>query len=193
MRKVLVAGVLAFVLQLTGCAAGPPAPPGAAAPERSIKFLFSNAEGYFFKGSYAEAIAGYSEVIAVDPKNAQVFRCRAAALAVLGRESEALADYGRAVELAPRFDEAWLGRGLYLYSRGRYAEAIDDFDRVNSLDPHNAVAHQFRALACDKVGRLREAAASREAYIHCEAPHEHPESGGETAPPRELKVLGLEK
>jgi Flp pilus assembly protein TadD len=193
MREVLAAGVLAFVLQLTGCAASPPAPSGAAAPARSVKFLFGNAEGNFFKGNFTEAIAGYSDVIASDPKNAQAFRCRAAALAVLGRESEALADYGRAVELAPRLDEAWLGRGLYLYSRGRYAEAIDDFDRVNALDPHNAVAHRYRALACDKVGRLREAAASRQAYIHCETPHEHPESYGETAPPRELKVLGLEK
>jgi tetratricopeptide (TPR) repeat protein len=97
------------------------------------------------------------------------------------------------VELAPRLDEAWLGRGLYFYSRGRYAEAIDDFDRVNALDPVNAVAHMYRAQACEKVGRLREAAASRQAYIHCETPREGPESDGGAVPPRELNVLGLEK
>ena len=77
---------------------------------------------------------------------------------MLGREAEALADYGRAVELDPRFDDAWLGRGLYHFARGRYAEAVDDLDRAAALDPRNAIVHKYRALACDKVGRLREAA-----------------------------------
>jgi tetratricopeptide (TPR) repeat protein len=177
---------------LAGCAGGPAAQPAAPA-DRSVKFTFSNAEGHFFRGNLLEAVAAYSEVIAADPKNAPAFRGRAAALAVLGRDAEALADYGRAVELDPRFDDAWLGRGLYLFSRGRFAEAIDDFDRVAALDPNSAIAHKYRALACDKVGRLREAAASRQAYIHCVVPHEHPESGEDSPPARELKALGLEE
>jgi Flp pilus assembly protein TadD len=180
------------VAQLAACVSAPPPAPETAIDSRTAKFVFGNAEGHFFRGNISEAIAGYSEVIAADPKNAQAFRCRAAALAVLGRESDALADYGRAVELAPRLDEAWLGRGLYLFSRGRFAEAIDDFDQVTALDPHSAVAHKYRALACDKVGRLREAAVSRQAYIHCESPHEHPDSREGSASPRELKALGLE-
>jgi Tfp pilus assembly protein PilF len=192
MRGLVLAGIVALVLQGTGCASGPQGAAETPAQVRTIKFLFSNAEGHFFKGNIAEAIAGYSEVIAADPKNALAFRCRAAALAVLGREAEAYADYGRAVELAPRLDDAWLGRGLYLFSRGRYAEAIDDFDRVVEIDPDSAVAHKYRAMACDKVGRLREAAISHQAYIHCETPHEHPESAVERPPARELKALGLE-
>jgi tetratricopeptide (TPR) repeat protein len=189
-RGKVIAGVVVLVLQLAGCASGPPAE--TKAPARSTKFLFSNAEGNFFRGNFAEAVAGYSDVIAADPKSAPAFRGRAAALAVLGREADALADYGRAVELDPRFDEAWLGRGLYLFSRGRYADAIDDFDRVVALDPNDAIAHKYRAIACEKVGRLREAQVSRQAYIHCETPHEHPADKEAPAPPRELKALGLE-
>ena len=108
---------------------------------------------------------------------------------MLGREAEALADYGRAVELDPRFDDAWLGRGLYHFARGRYAEAVDDLDRAAALDPRNAIVHKYRALACDKVGRLREAALSRQAYVHCEAPPEPPAAAGEAPPARELKAL----
>jgi tetratricopeptide (TPR) repeat protein len=196
MRRAVPGVVVALLFQVAGCASGPPAsapPAGQAGAARSVKFLLANAEGHFFKGNLAEAIAGYSEVIAAEPGNALAFRCRAAALAVLGREADALADYGRAVELDRRLEEAWLGRGLFLYSRGRYAEAIDDFDRVVALDPADATAHKYRALACDKVGRLREAAASREAYIHCETPREDPKSPGGGAPPRELKALGLER
>lgn len=192
MRAKLLAGVVVLVLQVAGCAPAPPAGTGEAAPARSTRFVFSNAEGHFFKGNLAEALAAYSEVIAAEPKSAPAFRGRAAVLAVLGREAEALADYGRALELDPRFDDAWLGRGLYLFSRGRYAEAIDDFDRVNALDPNNATAHKYRAIACEKVGRLREAQASRQAYIHCESPHEGPQEGVAAVPPRELKALGLE-
>lgn len=192
MRGKVIAGVVVLVLQLAGCASGPPVETRTTAPQPSIKFLFSNAEGHFFRGNLAEAVAAYSEVIAADPKNAPAFRGRATALAVLGRESDALADYGRAVELVPRFDDAWLGRGLYLFSRGRYADAIDNFDQVVALDPNDAVAHKYRAIACEKVGRLREAQASRQAYVHCETPHEHPGDGETAAPPRELKALGLE-
>lgn len=192
MRGLVMAGVVALVLQVSGCASGPQGAPESESEARAVKFLLSNAEGHFFKGNMSEAIAGYSEVIAADPQSAPAFRGRAATLAVLGREAEALADYGRAVELDPRFDDAWLGRGLYHFARGRYAEAIDDLDRAAALDPRNAIVHKYRALACDKVGRLREAALSRQAYIHCEAPAEPPAAAGEAPPARELKALGLE-
>jgi len=192
MRGLVLAGVVALVLQVAGCASGPQGAPESSAEARTVKFLFSNAEGHFFKGNLAEAIAGYSEVIAVAPKSAPAFRGRAAALAALGRDAEALADYGRAVELDLLFDDAWLGRGLFLFARGRYAEAIDDLDRAAALDPRNSVVHKYRALACDKVGRLREAALSRQAYIHCEAPAEPPAAAGEAPPARELRALRLE-
>ena len=71
--------------------------------------------------------------------------------------------------------------GSSYFARGRYAEAIDDLDRAAALDPRNAVVHKYRALACDKVGRLREAALSRQAYVHCEAPARTPGSGGGSA------------
>lgn len=192
MRGLVIAGFFALVLQVTGCASGTQGAPEGTAESRTVKFLLSNAEGHFFRGNLAQAIVGYAEVIAAYPKNAPAFRGRAAALAVLGRDTEALADYSRAVELDPRFDDAWLGRGLFHFARGRYAEAIDDLDRAAALDPRNAIVHKYRALACDKVGRLREAALSRQAYIHCDAPAEHPAAAGEAPPARELKALRLE-
>jgi tetratricopeptide (TPR) repeat protein len=196
MREAMIAvGVL--VALFSGCAAGPgaaPEPAGQAAGQAyPVKVLLSKAEGHFFRGNYLEAIAAYTETIALDPKNAPAYRGRAAAHAVLGKEADALADYGRAVTIDPRFDDAWLGRGLYLFSRGRYADAIDDFDQAAALDPRNPIVHRYRALACDKVGRLREAAISRQAYIHCETAPEEEESAEGGAPARELKALGLEK
>jgi tetratricopeptide (TPR) repeat protein len=158
-----------------------------------VKLLLSNAEGFFFSKRYEEAIAGYAAVLAEDPANAAAYRCRAAAHAVLGRDAAALADYERAVTLDPRFDEAWLGRGLYFFSKGRYAEAIDDFDKTIALDPRDYFAHLYKALACEKIGRLREAAIARQAYIHCEIPREEGGTADQAVAPREVTVLGLQQ
>lgn len=198
----LAARVCAFVwlAVISGCAVSPPARPGgggaAAAPEaherhRQVRFLLGNAEGYFFSGRYAEAIPGYTAVLALDPANAVAFRCRAAALAALGRESEALADYAKAIAIDARYDEARLGRGLYYFSKNRFAEAIDDFDAAIAIDANNAGAHFFKALACEKVGRLREAAAARQAYIHCVVPRDGGQPGEPEVGAREVKALGL--
>jgi len=184
---------LALLGSLQGCAGAPPARPESADGGRQAKLLLSKAEGYFFNRRYAEAIAGYSDVLAVDPGNAVAFRCRAAAHAALGHDAEALADYGRAVGSDPRYEDAWVGRGLFLYSKGRYADAIDDFDRALAIDRRNGTANLFKALACEHVGRLREAAEARSAYIHCEIPREGGQGGGSAAPPRELDVLGLKR
>jgi tetratricopeptide (TPR) repeat protein len=163
-----------------------PPPPGA-----QSKVLFSKAEGYFYKGLYAEAVREYSLLLAAEPEHAAAYRCRAAAFAALRRDAEALADYGRAIALAPRDDDAWLGRGLFHFARGRYAEAVEDFDQAISLDPGNAVSFFFKARACDKIGKYREAGEARVNYIHCTVPREE-SVPGERPVVRELRALGLE-
>ncbi len=178
-----------------GCAGGAGAPEPAAVPQagalRPARVLLSKAEGYFFNGRYEEAITAYTEASAQDPKAPAVFRGRAAAYAALRRDAAALADYDLAVALDPRFDEAWLGRALFLYSRGRYADAIDDLDRVIALDPANATAHRYKALACERVGRLREAAVSRKAFVHCDLHRDAHGTREPAEPAREIRALGL--
>lgn len=189
--------VIALLAAFCGCAAAPPAQQGAAAGpgvlerSRQVKFLLANAEGYFFSGRYVEALPGYTAVLAVDPANAVALRCRAAAHAALGREAEALADYAKAIAIDPRYDDARLGRGLYYYAKSRYAEAIEDFDAAIAIDGNNAGAQLFKALACEKIGRLREAALAREAYIHCVVPRDGGRPGEPEVMTREVKALGL--
>lgn len=156
------------------------------------RILFSNAESFFFMGRYAEAIQEYTRVIEIAPRHAEAWRCRAAACAALGREADAHADYARAIELAPGDDEVWLGRGLWHFARGRYADAVDDFDRAIALDPRRATPFLYKARACERIGRLREASEARAAYIHCSARVEEAADPGEHPPARELTALGLE-
>ena len=186
--------LLGLIVLAAGCAGpdrgGAPAasPPP---PTAQAKVQFSKAEGYFYKGLYADAVREYSLLIAADPAHAAAHRCRAAAFAALGRDAEALADYRRAIELAPQDDDARLGRGLFHVARGRYAEAVEDFDRAIGLDAGNAVPHLYKARACEKIGKFREAGEARQAYIHCTIPREETASRERPAV-RELRVLGLE-
>lgn len=196
MRSLLraVAVCAAAAVLCAGCAggtAGPgAAPTPAGAPRPTARMLIGKADGYFFNGRYEEAIAAYGEVVALDARHAAAFRGRAAANAVLRLDAAAMADYDRAVALDPRYDEAWLGRALFLFARGRYAEAIDDLDRVIALDPASATALRFKALACEKIGRLREADATRKAYVHCDV-RPVAEGGEPPAEIREIKAFGL--
>jgi tetratricopeptide (TPR) repeat protein len=186
--------LLGLIALAWGCAGAPPAGGPAAAPSSAAtqaRMLFSKAEGYFFKGLYPEAVREYTALLAVEPANATGYRCRAAAHAALRQDAEALADYRRALELAPRDDDAWTGRGLFHFARGRYAEAIEDFDRAIALDAANAVPHDYKARACDKIGKYREAAEARQNYIHCTIPREDA-AARERPPAREIKALGLE-
>lgn len=186
--------VLGVLVLAGGCAGhhlGGSADAAAPVPGSRSKVQFSKAEGYFYKGLYDDAVREYTALLAAEPRHAAAYRCRAAAFAALKRDAEALADYGRAVGLAPQDDDAWLGRGLFLFARGRYVEAVEDLDRAIELDPGNAVSHLFRARACEKIGKFREASAARAAYIHCTAPREETATG-ERPPVRELRALGLE-
>jgi hypothetical protein len=122
MRGLVIAGAIAFVLQVSGCASGPHGAAENPAEARTVKFLFSNAEGHFFKGNLTQAVAGYSEVIAADPKNAPAFRGRAAALAVLGREPKPRRLWS--CRAGPGSTTPGSAAGSTT-SRGRYAEAID--------------------------------------------------------------------
>jgi Tfp pilus assembly protein PilF len=183
-----------LVVFAAGCAGSPPGGAPAAAPPSPVaqtKVLFSKAEGFFYKGHYEEAVREYSALIAAAPAHAAAHRCRAAALGALRRDAEALADYRRALELAPKDDDVVLGRGLFFFSRGRYAEAIEDFDRAIALDAGNAVPHLYRARACEKIGKYREASEARSTYIHCTIPREEA-LPGERPQVRELRALGLE-
>ena len=51
---------------------------------------------------YSEAIADFTKVIELDPKNALAYYNRGAAKFALNKYSEAMADYTKAIELDPK-------------------------------------------------------------------------------------------
>ncbi len=70
-----------------------------------------------------KALECFNEVLKIDPKFAQAWYCRAAALESLDEADEALESLDQALIFSPGMEEAWKLKADILNSRGNYEEA----------------------------------------------------------------------
>lgn len=107
------------------------------------------------KGDLAEAIAGYTEVIKLDPKYALAYRGRG--LANLHRNTchEALADLNEAVRLDIKDAGAVLFRGWVYERLGEYEKALGDYAHALQLEPKSDFVYNSFAwlwATCPEAG-----------------------------------------
>lgn len=86
-------------------------------------------------GHYADARAGYREVLEQQPSSLDARRGLARSLMELGRHQAALTHFDRAIEAAPGFGATYANRGILHDRMGHYEEAIDDYRKALELDP----------------------------------------------------------
>ncbi|HZQ08084.1 MAG TPA: tetratricopeptide repeat protein, partial [Anaerolineae bacterium] len=103
----------------------------------------------FERKNYAQAIADYSQAIALDPDFAEAYNNRAYTYMTLENYALALPDLDRAIELRPNYVNALMNRGdiyNYYYQIDR-ARAVEDYDRVLAINPHVPTLCGHRMLA----------------------------------------------
>ena len=120
---------------------------------------------YHDAGAYTEAVAEYTQAIALDPKNAAAYNNRGIAYRNLGKYAEAIADYDQAIALDPQDAVAYSNRGIAYRNLGKYAEAIADYTQAIALDPKNAGAYNNRGIAYRNLGKYAEAIADYDQAI----------------------------
>jgi tetratricopeptide (TPR) repeat protein len=81
------------------------------------------------------AIAGYTESIRHDPKNAVLFISRACAWSERGDLDKAIADFTEAIRLDPKSSLAHIYRGRIWSDRHDAQRAIADFTKAIRIDP----------------------------------------------------------
>jgi len=101
-----------------------------AAQEQS---LFDRGVHQYEQGDLSGALMTWSEVIALNPKNANAYYSRAIVKNELHTWKSALLDYDAALEISPTFGSALLNRGSVRDDNGDYAGAIEDYDKAISL------------------------------------------------------------
>ncbi|MFA5957800.1 tetratricopeptide repeat protein [Hyphomicrobium sp.] len=107
------------------------------------------ANGAYKTGDYARAVAGYSSLIKLKPRDARVFFNRGLARYKLQEMQKAYDDFSEALGIEPRFPLALINRAKISLLRQYYRNALEDIDRAFALKPadpailyHRGIAHQ---------------------------------------------------
>lgn len=111
-------------------------------------------------GSYEQALAIFSQAIALAPKNATLLSERGVVNFHLNRKQEALLDLNVAAELEPNNPYRYSSRAYIKDSLGDIKGAVEDYKKAILLDPTDAVAHNNLGLLEEKLG-YKEAAEKR--------------------------------
>lgn len=77
---------------------------------------------------FEEAIAAYTEALALDAQNHVLFSNRSAAYAMTGKFEEALADAEQTVAVNPTWPKGYSRKGAALTGLARYTEALEAYD-----------------------------------------------------------------
>ena len=100
----------------------------------------------FSDGKVPQAVADYSQAIALKPGNAQTYYDRGQNRGFQGDYDGAFADYAKAISLNPKDARAYADRGILWMGRHEDAAALRDFEKALSLNHKSPVAYFGRGV-----------------------------------------------
>lgn len=110
-------------------------------------------------GQYANAIADFDKVVAVDPKNAYALADRGLSYLWINDSAKAIQDWNAADAIDPNNEVTPRGRGVLAFRAGNYTEAISDFTQSLQRKPDDTFTLKWRASAYMSANRYVEAIA----------------------------------
>ncbi|MBM3223874.1 MAG: tetratricopeptide repeat protein [Candidatus Tectomicrobia bacterium] len=132
-----------------------PASAGTAAAQDSEPFQVGHS--HFLAQRYPEALAAYTQAIALAPRDARAYKHRGLTQAKLGNVSQARDDLSQALVLDPQDAIAYNQRGIAAFALGDESAALKDFTRSLELQPQLAEAYNNRAIVHRQRGDYRQA------------------------------------
>jgi tetratricopeptide (TPR) repeat protein len=105
---------------------------------------------YLNTGDYENAIAAFSNAIAIEPKFKEAYKNRGNVYYYLKQYDKAADDYYMALEIDPEYPNPYSNIGNILIDEGKYEEAIRMHDKAISLDPDCGHYYWRRAVAKEK-------------------------------------------
>ncbi len=136
---------------------------------------------YREKGDFAKSLQDYSEAVAINPKNPELFNSRGKTyfdMAMSGKfkqqEKEfvqkSIADYDMALKVAseakPKMrSEALINRGAAYGAQNNFAQALNDLNEGIQLDPKNKNGYLNRSLVYFNIGKYEETIADYTKYL----------------------------
>lgn len=118
--------------------------------------FLDNAQAFFEKNEFENAILELDKAIQLNPRNAKAFFGRADCK-LMSRDIEgALKDYTRSIELGPRepgVEKAYNNRAVARQYLGDDITAFSDYDRAIAINPNYAAPYNGRGVIFDKRGK----------------------------------------
>jgi tetratricopeptide (TPR) repeat protein len=109
-----------------------------------------------------QSIALFSELIGIQPDNAQAYLNRGSTFVRVGQFDAGVSDYSHVIRLEPSRFEGWYNRGSARVAARQYDVAISDLNETIRLKPDFARAYCNRGLALLRKGEQEEALADFE-------------------------------
>ena len=125
---------------------------------QDVDAQFNRGNAQLKLGRWADALASYEAVVALNPKFAKGHHYRGIALRRLQRPEEALASFGHALAIDANYRDARCGLANALRDLGRFTESLSAYDAVLQFDPNSLEALSNRARVLLSLNRPQEAA-----------------------------------
>jgi tetratricopeptide (TPR) repeat protein len=113
-------------------------PEMAPAAQKSSEQWVKEGNDHYKAKEYEQALAAYTQAIALAPGQAAIYLSRGTTYSQLGQYDQAIADYTQAITLDPRHVTAYHNRGDIYYTLQDYHLALADYERALALDPSQA-------------------------------------------------------
>jgi len=107
----------------------------------------------------AEAVKLATELLAIDPTDAEVLTARGKVYLKLNSQTHALLDFTSAIGFKPDYAEAYFERGTLHKIRLEYDRALADFQNGSRLRPSDPSGHRAVATTLFEKGRFKDAVA----------------------------------
>ncbi len=121
------------------------------------KEMFDEGVLLFKNAKYQTAVDKFSELIKLNPGNADAFKNRGVSYMKQGKFDLAIKDFKKAKELFPELKGLYSNLGVAWYYKKEYNRAIESYDIEIKMAPENSVAYFNRALCLAELDRKSEA------------------------------------
>jgi uncharacterized protein (TIGR02466 family) len=112
------------------------------------------------QGKFAEAVASFKNLVAIDPKSAELHFNLALMQSNSGLYEDAITNYRKATQLKPNFVDAHYNLGTALQALGKNEEAAASYRKAIDIQPGFFEAHGNLGAVLQAQDKLEEAIAS---------------------------------
>lgn len=133
--------------------------PNSAATADPAKEAYEKGNSCLEKKDYDAAIAAFTDVIRLTPKDAKVYCTRGYVYSWKNEYDKAIADYTEAIKIDPKTAGAYYNRGWTYGQKRDYDKAVADYSEAIRLDSKDATAYYARGYAFWQKGNKAKADA----------------------------------